>query len=66
MIPMALVVVTMTWGLIRLAPGNFYTGEKKLPEDLRDTYQRYRGLPREERREFSEKYRRWRERPRPN
>ncbi len=29
-IPMALLVVTLTWGLIRLAPGNFYTGEKKL------------------------------------
>ena len=28
---------------------------------LRDTYQRYRGLPREQRREFTEKYRRWRE-----
>ncbi|HXF43241.1 MAG TPA: ABC transporter permease subunit [Pyrinomonadaceae bacterium] len=30
-IPTALVVVTITWGLIRLAPGNFYSGEKKLP-----------------------------------
>ncbi len=30
-IPMALVVVTLTWGLIRIAPGNFYSGEKKLP-----------------------------------
>ena len=30
-IPMALLVVTLTWGLIRLAPGNFYSGEKKLP-----------------------------------
>ncbi len=29
-IPMALIVVTITWGLIRLAPGNFYSGEKKL------------------------------------
>ncbi len=29
-IPMLLVVVSLTWGLIRLAPGNFYTGEKKL------------------------------------
>ena len=28
---MALIVVTLTWGLIRLAPGNFYSGEKKLP-----------------------------------
>src|SRR5215813_14424459 len=29
-IPTILVVITVTWGLIRLAPGNFYTGEKKL------------------------------------
>src|SRR3954449_9282693 len=29
-VPMALLVVTLTWGLIRLAPGNFYSGEKKL------------------------------------
>ncbi len=30
-IPMALLVVTLTWGLVRIAPGNFYSGEKKLP-----------------------------------
>jgi oligopeptide transport system permease protein len=30
-IPMALIVVTLTWGLIRLAPGNFYDSEKPLP-----------------------------------
>ena len=30
-IPMALLVVTLTWALIRLAPGNFYSGEKPLP-----------------------------------
>jgi oligopeptide transport system permease protein len=30
-VPMVLVVVSLTWGLIRLAPGNFYSGEKKLP-----------------------------------
>ena len=30
-IPMALLVVTMTWGLIRVAPGTFYDSEKKLP-----------------------------------
>jgi len=28
---MAWLVVTLTWGLIRIAPGNFYSGEKKLP-----------------------------------
>ena len=41
-LPMVLVVVTLTWGLIRLAPGNFYTGEKKLPpaieKNLREKY----------------------------
>ena len=30
-LPLVLVVVTLTWGLIRLAPGNFYSSEKKLP-----------------------------------
>lgn len=30
-IPMALLVVTVTWGLIRVAPGTFYSGEKPLP-----------------------------------
>src|SRR6187455_452833 len=30
-VPMALLVVTVTWGLIRVAPGTFYDGEKKLP-----------------------------------
>ena len=30
-LPMVLVVITLTWGLIRLAPGNFYSSEKKLP-----------------------------------
>jgi oligopeptide transport system permease protein len=28
---MALLVITLTWGLIRLAPGNFYESEKNLP-----------------------------------
>ena len=39
---MVLVVVSVTWALIRLAPGNFYTGEKALPpaieENLRERY----------------------------
>lgn len=30
-IPMALLVITLTWGLVRLAPGNFYESEKNLP-----------------------------------
>src|SRR5437016_3212633 len=41
-IPMLLIIVSITWGLIRLAPGNFYTGEKKLPaaieQNLREKY----------------------------
>jgi oligopeptide transport system permease protein len=40
--PMLLVVVSLTWGLIRLAPGNFYTGEKALPpaieRNIREKY----------------------------
>jgi oligopeptide transport system permease protein len=30
-IPMVFVVVSLTWGLIRLAPGNFYSGERPIP-----------------------------------
>jgi oligopeptide transport system permease protein len=30
-VPMALLVVTVTWGLVRMAPGNFYDNEKALP-----------------------------------
>ena len=41
-LPMVLVVVSVTWGLIRLAPGNFYTGEKPLPpaieKNIRERY----------------------------
>lgn len=41
-IPMVLIVISLTWGLIRLAPGNFYSGEKKLPpaieKNIRDKY----------------------------
>ncbi len=41
-IPTILVVITITWGLVRLAPGNFYTGEKKLPpaieQNIREKY----------------------------
>src|SRR3954469_4318331 len=40
--PMLLIVVSLTWGLIRLAPGNFYSGEKKLPaaieKNIREKY----------------------------
>ena len=41
-LPMVLAVVSLTWGLIRLAPGNFYTGEKPIPpaieKNLREKY----------------------------
>jgi oligopeptide transport system permease protein len=41
-IPTILVVITITWGLIRLAPGNFYTGEKSIPpaieKNIREKY----------------------------
>src|SRR6476661_2691401 len=40
--PMLLIVVSLTWGLIRLAPGNFYSGEKRLPpaieKNIREKY----------------------------
>src|ERR1041385_5096578 len=41
-IPTILVVITITWGLIKLAPGNFYSGEKPLPpaieKNIREKY----------------------------
>ena len=41
-IPMLFIIVSLTWGLIRLAPGSFYTGEKKLSpaieQNLREKY----------------------------
>jgi oligopeptide transport system permease protein len=41
-VPMLFIIVSLTWVLIRLAPGNFYTGEKKLPaaieENIRERY----------------------------
>jgi oligopeptide transport system permease protein len=41
-IPMLFIILSITWGLIRLAPGNFYTGEKKLApaieQNLREKY----------------------------
>jgi oligopeptide transport system permease protein len=41
-VPMVFVVVSLTWGLVRLAPGNFYTGERAIPpaivENLRAKY----------------------------
>jgi oligopeptide transport system permease protein len=43
-VPMAIVVVTVTWGLIRIAPGNFYSGEKKLPEAVEANIRKKYGL----------------------
>jgi oligopeptide transport system permease protein len=43
-IPMALLVVSVTWGLIRLAPGNFYSGEKALPPAIEANIKRKYGL----------------------
>jgi oligopeptide transport system permease protein len=43
-VPMALIVVSITWGLIRLAPGNFYSGEKKLPASIEANIREKYGL----------------------
>lgn len=43
-IPTILVVITLTWGLIRLAPGNFFTGEKAIPRAIRQNIQQKYGL----------------------
>jgi oligopeptide transport system permease protein len=45
-VPMLLVVVSLTWGLIRLAPGNFYSGEKKLPPAIERNIREKYGLDR--------------------
>ena len=43
-IPMILLVVSITWGLIRLAPGNFYTGERALPPAIQNNLREKYGL----------------------
>ena len=43
-VPMALLVVTLTWGLIRIAPGNFYSTEKKLPPAIEANIKKKYGL----------------------
>ncbi len=45
-IPMALLVVSLTWGLIRVAPGNFYSEEKTLPPAIEENIKRKYGLDR--------------------
>ena len=41
-IPTIIVVISITWLLIKLAPGNFYSGEKRLPpaveKNIREKY----------------------------
>jgi oligopeptide transport system permease protein len=46
MVPMVLLVVSITWGLVRLAPGNFYTGEKRLPPAIEHNLRERYGLDR--------------------
>lgn len=43
-IPMALLVISVTWVLIRLAPGTFYSSEKKLPPAIEENIRRKYGL----------------------
>jgi oligopeptide transport system permease protein len=43
-IPMVFIIVTLTWGLIRLAPGNFYTGEKRIPPAIEKNIRAKYGL----------------------
>jgi oligopeptide transport system permease protein len=43
-LPMVLVVISLTWALIRLAPGNFYEGEKKLPASIEKNIRAKYGL----------------------
>lgn len=43
-IPMALLVVSVTWVLIRLAPGSFYSNEKTLPPAIEANIKRKYGL----------------------
>src|SRR5437762_6079372 len=43
-IPMALLVVSLTWGLIRVAPGNFYASDKPLPPPIEANIRKKYGL----------------------
>src|SRR5215213_7288944 len=43
-VPMVLVVGTLTWALIRLAPGSFYEGERKLPPTIEKNIRAKYGL----------------------
>jgi oligopeptide transport system permease protein len=43
-IPMVFVVVSLTWALVRLAPGNFYTGERAIPAAVEQNIRAKYGL----------------------
>src|SRR5688500_20173334 len=43
-IPTILIVITITWGLIKLAPGSFYSGEKRLPPAIEKSIREKYGL----------------------
>ena len=43
-IPTILVVISITWVLIKLAPGNFYSGEKPLPPAIEKSIREKYGL----------------------
>lgn len=43
-IPTILVVITITWALIKLAPGNFYSGEKRIPPAIEQLIREKYGL----------------------
>lgn len=45
-IPMALLVVSVTWVLIRIAPGSFYSSEKTLPPAIEANIKKKYGLDR--------------------
>jgi oligopeptide transport system permease protein len=43
-VPMLFIIVSLTWVLVRLAPGNFYTGEKKLAPAIENNLREKYGL----------------------
>src|SRR5215208_3102390 len=43
-IPTILVVITITWGLIKLAPGSFYSSERRLPPAIEKSIREKYGL----------------------
>src|SRR5918992_5322125 len=43
-VPMLFIILSLTWVLIRLAPGNFYTGEKELAPAIKENLRVKYGL----------------------